>query len=663
MTSEQFDRLVNRIQTKYGSRPLALRWRIALIVGLGYSGFLAVLLIVLVLATALVVGAVVAGQEPSIFLMAAVAVLLAFGLCQALVFLWVPMESTEAREVTPDEAPRLFHLLDTLEDELDVAPFDHVRITSDFNAAVQMIPRLGVFGCNRSYLYLGLPLMRVLTPEQFAAVLAHEFAHSSSRHDRFGMWIYRLRQTWSRLFAELHDTQSAGVVQSLRGLILWFVDWYWPRFNAYAFVLSRANEYEADRVAADWAGVESMAEALFRIECIGSRLNDKFWSDMTQRAKSEQAVPDDIVARMETFLDSDPDPADAARWVELSAQSLTGNIDTHPSLSDRLKSLGQTVDRFVTEGFPPLPSDSASEALLGTALPKIVRDVNAHWQKENTLRWQNVFHQARRLEKQLESAAKPNANPVASATGLNEPAETAAVANTEFDADQFWQQARTVCELQGTTAAKPMLRQLLAHRPSHVLANVTLGRHLLERGRGEGEQLLRRILDEDDNEWIPAACYSLITYFQQLGQSEKLAEARSLLSRFETAQAAAVKERSTVTALDTFVPHGLSDLEREALSNTLAQQTDLTSAWFVRKELQHFRKQRLFVLVAHSKPTGLFGGTNSDRERELVANLIASVKLPGRVLVIAPQGGFRALARKIMSRSEAQVWPASHVDR
>jgi lipopolysaccharide biosynthesis regulator YciM len=285
-------------------------------------------------------------------------------------------------------------------------------------------------------------------------------------------------------------------------------------------------------------------------------------------------------------------------------------------------------------------------------LPQIARDVNRNWQKENTLRWQNVFHQARRLEKQLESAAKPN--PVASSTELNESAEAAAV--TEFDADQFWQQARTVCELQGAAAAEPLLRQLLTHRPSHVLANVTLGRHLLERGQGEGELFLRRILAEDDSEWIPAACYSLITYFQQLGQSEKLAEARSLLSRFETAQSAAAKERSIVTASDKFVPHGLSDTELEALTNTLAQQPDLASVWLVRKELQHFRKQRLFVLVAHSKPTGLFGSTNSDRDRELVAHLIASVKLPGRVLIVAPQGGFRALARKIMSHSEAQVF-------
>ncbi|MBC7816613.1 MAG: M48 family metalloprotease, partial [Planctomycetaceae bacterium] len=382
MTSEQFDQLVNRIQAKYGSRPLALRVRIALLVGLGYSGFLALLLIVLILATALAVGAVVADKEPSIFLIAIVAVLLAFGLWQALVFLWVPMESEPARDVSREEAPRLFQLLDTLQKDLHVSAFDHVRITSEFNAGVQMIPRLGVLGFNRRYLYLGLPLMLVLSPEQYAAVLAHEFAHCSSRHDRFGMWIYRLRLTWLRVFAELHDPLPAGVIKSLRSVLLNFVDWYWPRFNAHAFVLARANEYEADRVAAEWADTKSMAEALVRIECVAYRLEDKFWADIRHLAKTENAVPDDILDRMKIFLGSAPEPADATRWLKQSAQRLTGNIDTHPSLSDRLQALCQSVDQLVPAGFPPLPSGSAAEALLGAALPTITHDVNRHWQKE-----------------------------------------------------------------------------------------------------------------------------------------------------------------------------------------------------------------------------------------------------------------------------------------
>lgn len=652
MTSEQFDQLVNRIQAKYGSRPLMLRLRIALLVGLGYSGFVALLLIVLALATVLAIGALVADQAPSVILVALVAVLLAIGLWQTLVVLWVPMEAEESRDVSREESPRLFELLDTLQAELRVAPFDHVRITPEFNASVQMIPRLGVFGFHRRLLYLGLPLMLILSSDQFGAVLAHELAHCSSRHDRFGMWIYRLRLTWLRVFSKLHDPLPQGTIKSLRSLLLKFVDWYWPRFNAHAFVLSRANEYEADRVAAEWASGRVMAEALVRIDCVGNRLDERFWVDVTQLAKRESTVPDDILDRLELFLRHAPETADASRWLRHSAQKLTGNVDTHPSLSDRLASLGQSVDQFVQAGFPDLPSRSAADHFLGTALPTIKHDVNRLWQKENTLRWQNVFHQARRLEKQLEIASKTTSDAATIDERQNADEQP-------LDVDQVWQQAKTVGELQGVHAAEPLLRQLLAFRPTHSQANVMLGCHLLEQGRDEGEEFLRRILKEDDDHLIPAACHGLMTYFQQLGQLEKVREVRSHLSRFETAQVAAAKERSTVTPADTFVPHGLSDVELESLLNTLAQQPNLAAAWLVRKELHHFRKQRLFVLIVHSQPTGLFGSTNADRDRALVATLLDQVKLSGRVLIVAPQGGFRPLARKIMRQRNAQIVPSN----
>lgn len=649
MTSEQFDRLVNRIQAKFGSRPLRLRLRLVVLVVLGYLGFLAILLAMLALSVMLIAAAVSSGKEPGILLMAAVAVLLAFGISQALIFLWVPMKSAPAREVTRDEAPRLFELLDSVQAKLGVAPFNHVRITSEYNASVQMIPRLGAFGFNRKYLYLGLPMMQTLSPEHYASVLAHEFAHYSSRHDRFGMWIYRLRQTWTRVFAELHDKNSVGGVKSLRSAILWFVDWYWPRFNAHAFVLSRENEYEADRVAGDWAGAECAAEALFRTECVGIRISDKFWTDVTLQARSEAQVPDDIVERMRAYLLQPPAPEDAARWLDQAAQTLTGNIDTHPSLSDRLKSLDQEVAAFVRRGFPSIPSYSAADALLADALPRVTGDVNQQWKKENTLRWQNVYNQARRIEKDL--GPTPSAE-----TNTAEVTASDQVVAATFDIDQAWLRVRAVWDLQGASAAEPLLRQLLEHRPAHLPANVTLGRHLLERGLPEGELFLRRVLEEDDSDLIPSACQGLIQYFQQQGQLEKVNEARSHLSRFETAQEAAAKERSQVTASDRFVPHGLSDQELAALFAIFSEERELHTVWLVRKDLKHFRKQRLFILVARSLPSGFFRNTNADADRILVARLLAQVKLPGRVLVIPPQGGFRRLAKKIMSLPDSEIF-------
>ena len=652
MTNEQFDQLVNRIQTRYAAHPLALRLRIALWVGLGYAGFLAILLLVAILAAVLVVAAIVADKEPSVFLMAIVAVLVAFGLCQAMVFLWVPMKSDSAREATAAETPQLFRLIDRLQRDLRSKPFQRVQITSDLNACVQMIPRLGVFGFQRNDLYLGLPLMRVLTVEQLAAVLAHEMAHCSSRHDRFGTWIYRLRRTWARVFAELQNTPSAGTLRRLRQVIIGFIDWYWPRFNAYAFVLSRADEYEADRIAVDWAGVEPMADALFRIDTMGNRLNDKFWTEMTQLAKTENAVPDDICSRIEAFLDHQPDASDGTRWIEKSIKTLTGTVDTHPSLSDRLAAVGANIDEYAHASFPLLPANSAAQALLGQEFFAISQDVNQQWQTENRLRWQNVYQQARRAEKQLASVQSANRQPP-------EPNRRDTSENVEIDADTLWRQAAVVLDLHGSTVAETALRDLLGRWPSHSQANLTLGRILLDQGNSEGEQFLSRILEEGDNEWIPVACHGLISYFQQLGQADRVRETKSILSRFEVAKIAADKERSTVTAKDRFVSHGLDDRERGLVLVRLEQESDLATAWLVRKDLQHFPRQRLFILVVQSSPKGFFGTAEPDRDRKIVTRLITDLKLPGRVLIVAKHGSFSKLARKVVACPDSQIYQKS----
>ena len=132
---------------------------------------------------------------------------------------------------------------------------------------------------------------------------------------------------------------------------------------------------------------------------------------------------------------------------------------------------------------------------------------------------------------------------------------------------------------------------------------------------------------------------------------------QAIISRFQAAQVAAATERSVVTIKDPFGPHGLSETELALLRATLAAQSEIATAWLVRKELKHFQKQKLFVLVARTKPSGLFGGSNADRDRALVTALMSSIQLPGRMLIVAPQGGFRALAQKIMALESSPIFP------
>jgi len=192
-------------------------------------------------------------------------------------------------------------------------------------------------------------------------------------------------------------------------------------------------------------------------------------------------------------------------------------------------------------------------------------------------------------------------------------------------------------------------------QPGHAAANLVLGQSLLGRGIAEGEQFLRRILEEE-NELIPDACHALSKHFLSLGRADRAQEVRKIMSRYQAATAAAAQERNEVKASDRFVPHELDAVGVASLRAVLDAEPDIGSAYLARKELKHFVRQPLFVLCVRSA-AGIWSLQKRDRDMFVAGQLVRRVRLPGRVLVVAPRGAFRALGRAIMRLPDACIYP------
>lgn len=633
MTREEFDQLVRRVEEGLGRRPAALARRVAWLAFVGYAGLLAWLALVILIAAGFFTAMFWADLEGKIICGLAGAVVFFGGGYAALRALLVRLEPPEGRPVTREEVPALFAVLDELQAQLRSAPFHRVLVMAECNAAVVQVPRLGVLGWPRNYLLLGLPLLDGLSRDEMRAVLAHEFTHLSREHGRFFHWLYRLRRSWEEVFKQLSRPRIQGEV-SLRPLVVKYVDWFWPRFNAHAFVLSRANEYEADAQAGRLAGRDNVASSLLRLKLHAHQLEEHLWPAVWQQANERPEPPNDVFARLRDGLHAGPTAADRARWTDEAFRVVTTNNDTHPCFRERLRAVG-----IAPENVPPLvattPPASAAETLLGTALETIRNDVQQRWHKDVETLWRERHARASALADRLASLEQ-------------------AVPNVADDPDSLWDKAVVLLDLRTDETVEPLLRQILALRPSHGPANYHLGRILLEAGRPEGETYLERVMAQEE-ESVPQACALLREHHRGAGRVEELRELDARLDRYEKDLAASRTEQREVTAKDHFIPHELAAAELEALRKTLAAEPELARTELARKELRHFPKQKLFLLCVHRRPAW-HHLPNRGRDQALVQRLSPSVRLSGRVLVFAPSGSFRAIARKLRNVPGAEVF-------
>lgn len=637
MTRKEFGAHVREIEKRFVRKPGALRLRLLWLALVGYVGMLAWLGTVLVFAAFFLVPGIQMPLESGWLFLLVGSIILLFGGWAVIKGLWVRLEPPEGRIVSRREAPALHAMLDDLSRRLQASRFHRVIITPDCNAAVNEIPRLGVLGWPRHYLQIGLPLLECLSASEVRAVLAHEFAHLSSRHGRLGNWLYRLRRSWDQIFTQLRQPYTQGAV-SLRPLLLKFIDWFWPRFNAHAFVLSRWNEFHADGMAAWAVGPEAMAGALYRIEVYHHLLNERFWPDLWQRANEQPEPPMGVFEEMRARLRVAPSAEDDGKWRAEAFKFVTSDTDTHPCLTARLKSikrLPESVANGEYPGWPPIHEPNGAEALLGEALPKIRADVEARWRKDCQKTWTDRHARAASLQHRLQSLSQAVPEPAA-------------------DVDSLWDQAHAVLNLQGDAAAVPILQQILTLRPGHPAANFCLGRHLVAEGIAEGESHLERAMAADED-LVPQACNLLHGFFRRTGRADRVREIEARLDRHEAAAAAAQAELASVTAADPLAPHGLDEAQLEQVRSLLAGQYGIASAYLAQKRMRHNRKQRLFVLCIQG-PRAWYRLPNRDVEQAAVNALFGKVRLPGRVLVFAPSGSFSALARKVRAIPTAKIF-------
>jgi len=295
----------------------------------------------------------------------------------------IRLEPPAGTEVTRKTAPALFKVLDKMQKKLNGPVFHRVVINDEFNAAISQVPRFGLFGGYQNHLVLGLPFLYGSTTEEMLATIAHEYGHVAGNHGKLGSWVYRQRITFGAIHAHAQAHETDNWFSSIMSIVL---DYAAPYFNAYTFVLSRQDEYEADNTATELIGAKANISGLIRGDLLGQWIHEEFWPKVYKQARTSATPLFQPYQAMRLAFHSNMDVWATEEKLQKLWRVPSDLSDTHPALSDRVLAIG---------GKPELPepfTTCAADQILGQLATSLAKKMDTAWWKNEKEQW-TKFHQ------------------------------------------------------------------------------------------------------------------------------------------------------------------------------------------------------------------------------------------------------------------------------
>ena len=274
--------------------------------------------------------------------------------------------------VSRDEDPgRLWERVDDLARRVGTRPPAELRLTAEPNAGVVEETRwLGLIPVTRR-MYLGVPLLYTLPPEQLDAVICHELGHYSRGHTRAGALCHRAH------VAAMLMVDGLTVVRARRGLAgrrrvvnrvvreahYRLVCRYTEVYRRLSAAAAQSQEFQADAKAAEITDAQTTADALRAAHAVIAGW-EMFMEARTALLPLAGGVSDPFTQFRDTWKDLGF-RQDAA--VE-AAGEVHDPLGTHPPLDERLARIlpelartGGAVSRFPApppENVPRIPLDA-----------------------------------------------------------------------------------------------------------------------------------------------------------------------------------------------------------------------------------------------------------------------------------------------------------------
>lgn len=173
------------------------------------------------------------------------------------------------REMTREEEPVLFSLIDEVAEAVQITPPKQVYLSSSVSASVFFDAGFwNAFFPARKKLEIGIGLINVLNKEELRAVLAHEFGHFSQKTTALGGPVYVIGQSVQYLVTHVEVKKTTTMEDQCYTLLIIFrllVELLFSKLSREYALLTEELECEADHIAVQVVDKKALISALLKV--------------------------------------------------------------------------------------------------------------------------------------------------------------------------------------------------------------------------------------------------------------------------------------------------------------------------------------------------------------------------------------------------------------
>ncbi|WP_224368803.1 M48 family metallopeptidase [Hyalangium versicolor] len=233
----------------------------------------------------------------------------------------------DMESLSPERFPALFALIEDVARRVGTQVPRKVFLADQATAYIAIERRW--WGLRREAVVgVGFPLFALLSREELASVLAHEFGHHAGGDLTLGPWVYRTRSAIALAVDRLEDSA-------------FFLDvpfrLYGQLFLRVSGAVSRQQELAADALAARTCGPEATARALHKVHALAPHWSAYLRHDVIPIIERSVRVP--ILEGFRLFLSEKSRRTEIESDIAEETQRPPSPWDSHPPFEERLGSL------------------------------------------------------------------------------------------------------------------------------------------------------------------------------------------------------------------------------------------------------------------------------------------------------------------------------------